>query len=91
MTFVHVCLKNDVSFFLAKPLRIQNILSHKTFYGLGKTFFKIALLILSKCISGKNLCNKENHPMGFWNFFQFVYWWCVKNDIDVIVSFTNTR
>lgn len=59
MTFVHVCLKNDVSFFFAKPLRIQNILSHKTFYGLGKTFFKIALLILSKCISGKNLCNKR--------------------------------
>lgn len=70
MTFVHVCLKNDVSFFfLAKPLRIQNILSHKTFYGLGKTFFKIALLILSKCISGRNLCNKRKSSNGILEFF----------------------
>lgn len=56
-------------FFLAKPLRIQNILSHKTFYGLGKTFFKIALLILSKCISGKNLCNKRKSSNGILEFF----------------------
>lgn len=69
MTFVHVCLKNDASFFFAKPLRIQNIPSHKTFYGLGKTFFKIALLILSKCISGRNLCNKRKSSNGILEFF----------------------
>lgn len=69
MTFVHVCLKMMFPFFLAKPLRIQSILSHKTFYGLGKIFFKIALLILSKCISGKNLCNKRKSSNGILEFF----------------------